>query len=78
MKEKIDVKKDLSNEELEFYYFLEHDFNNDSRLDGLEIFTAIKHSDLASELQTDNKNITGPKLIDLYHKEIDSYAGKST
>ena len=75
MKEKIDLKKDLSNEELEFYYFLEHDFNNDSRLDGLEIFAAIKHSDLATELQINETNITGKKLIDLHHKEIDSYAG---
>ena len=65
----------MSNEELEFYYFLEHDFNNDSRLDGLEIFSAIRHSDFATELNVDTKNLTGQKLIDAHHKEINTYAG---
>ncbi|XP_019643850.1 PREDICTED: multiple coagulation factor deficiency protein 2 homolog [Branchiostoma belcheri] len=34
---------EMSAEELEFYYFKLHDFNNDSRLDGLEILTALSH-----------------------------------
>ncbi len=50
LKEKINIKNDLSPEEIEFYYFMEHDFNNDSRLDGLEILSAIKHSELSDEI----------------------------
>lgn len=55
--------------------FREHDFNNDSRLDGLEIFAAIKHSDFANELNEEAKNLTGQHLIDAHNKEIETYAG---
>ena len=52
LKEKINIKSELSPEEIEFFYFMEHDYNNDSRLDGLEILAAIKHSALSDELDT--------------------------
>lgn len=54
----------------------EHDFNNDSRLDGLEILAAIKHSDLATDLNLETKNLSGADLKEAYHKEINYYAGK--
>lgn len=37
-----DTKK-MSPEELEFYYFKLHDFDNNTKLDGLEILQAIQH-----------------------------------
>ncbi|XP_074652976.1 multiple coagulation factor deficiency protein 2 homolog isoform X2 [Tubulanus polymorphus] len=40
------VKKDpaeMTNEELEFHYFKLHDYDNDNKLDGLEIVKAITH-----------------------------------
>ncbi|XP_064622910.1 multiple coagulation factor deficiency protein 2 homolog isoform X2 [Lineus longissimus] len=33
----------MSNEELEFHYFKLHDFDNNTRLDGLEILNALTH-----------------------------------
>ncbi|CAH1791257.1 unnamed protein product [Owenia fusiformis] len=33
----------MTAEELEFHYFKQHDFDNDSRLDGLEILSALTH-----------------------------------
>lgn len=53
----------------------EHDFNNDSRLDGLEILAAIKHSDLANDLKIDTRNLKGEELKNAYEKEINHYAG---
>ncbi|KAF4523337.1 hypothetical protein B566_EDAN013524 [Ephemera danica] len=37
-----DTKK-MSTEELEFHYFKLHDFDNNTKLDGLEILRAIQH-----------------------------------
>ncbi|KAJ1152939.1 hypothetical protein NDU88_005712 [Pleurodeles waltl] len=39
----IDLEK-LSEEELEFYYFTLHDFDQNKRLDGLEILAALRES----------------------------------
>jgi len=35
--------KEMSPEEMEFHYFKTHDFDNNSKLDGLEILQAISH-----------------------------------
>lgn len=53
----------------------EHDFNNDTKLDGLEIFSAIKHSDLANDLKVDTINLTPELTRKAHEKEINSYAG---
>ncbi|XP_046384149.1 multiple coagulation factor deficiency protein 2 homolog [Ischnura elegans] len=45
-----DTKK-MSPEELEFYYFKLHDFDNNTKLDGLEILQAIQHVMHSSEEQ---------------------------
>ncbi|XP_064603737.1 multiple coagulation factor deficiency protein 2 homolog [Liolophura sinensis] len=34
---------DMSEQELQFYYFKLHDYNNDNKLDGLELTKAITH-----------------------------------
>ncbi|CAF0898325.1 unnamed protein product [Brachionus calyciflorus] len=73
LKEKIDVKRDLTPEEIEFFYFMEHDFNNDSRLDGLEILSAIKHSDLAKDLQIDTSKIEKSKQREAFNMEVNYY-----
>lgn len=33
----------MSEQELQFYYFKLHDYNNDNKLDGLELTKAITH-----------------------------------
>ncbi|XP_071833881.1 multiple coagulation factor deficiency protein 2 homolog isoform X2 [Apostichopus japonicus] len=47
IKQHMDTDEDLSNlssEELEFRLFKLHDFDNNTKLDGLEIFSAIAHA----------------------------------
>lgn len=44
-------------------------------MDGLEILAAIKHSDMASELKIDTKNLSGIELKEAYDKEIAYYTG---
>ncbi|XP_033122245.1 multiple coagulation factor deficiency protein 2 homolog [Anneissia japonica] len=39
----IDTEAEMTNEELEFHYFKLHDFDNNTKLDGLEILSAISH-----------------------------------
>ncbi|XP_071962515.1 multiple coagulation factor deficiency protein 2 homolog [Antedon mediterranea] len=39
----IDIEEKMSDEELEFHYFKLHDFDNNTKLDGLEILNAISH-----------------------------------
>ncbi|RNA17205.1 multiple coagulation factor deficiency 2 -like protein [Brachionus plicatilis] len=73
LKEKIDLKKELSTEEIEFFYFMEHDFNNDSRLDGLEILSAIKHSDFAKDLKIDSQSMNRDKMREAFDMEIKYY-----
>jgi hypothetical protein len=34
---------DMTDEELEFHYFKLHDYDNNNKLDGLEIALALKH-----------------------------------
>lgn len=60
-----------------FFTNREHDFNNDTKLDGLEIFSAIKHSDLASDLKVDTTNMDPIQARKAHEKEINYYAGKS-
>ncbi|XP_072030260.1 multiple coagulation factor deficiency protein 2 homolog [Amphiura filiformis] len=36
-------EEDMTDEELEFHYFKLHDFDNNTKLDGLEILAAISH-----------------------------------
>ena len=48
----------------------EHDFNKDSRLDGLEILAAIEHSDMAHELSIVTANLTGDALKEATRKEL--------
>ncbi|XP_038076050.1 multiple coagulation factor deficiency protein 2 homolog [Patiria miniata] len=36
-------EEDMTDEELEFHYFKLHDFDNNTKLDGLEILAAINH-----------------------------------
>jgi chloramphenicol 3-O-phosphotransferase len=57
-------------------YKREHDFNNDSRLDGLEILSAIKHSDLAHDFQVDMSKMTQDEIEKATEKEINHYTGK--
>ena len=75
LKNKIDLEREISTEELEFYYFFEHDFNNDSRLDGLEILAAIKHSELGHEMETITANLTGHALKEAHSNELRDYTG---
>jgi hypothetical protein len=42
-------------------------------LDGLEILSAIKHSDLASDLKVDTKNLYGEELRKAHEKELKYY-----
>ncbi|XP_013395921.1 multiple coagulation factor deficiency protein 2 homolog [Lingula anatina] len=41
----------LTPEELEFHYFKLHDFDNNSRLDGLEILSALTHFSAREEME---------------------------
>jgi len=34
---------EMSPEELQFHYFKVHDYNNDNRLDGIELISALTH-----------------------------------
>ena len=56
----------------------EHDFNNDTKLDGLEILSAIKHSDLAHDLKVDTTNMTPEQAKKAYDNEINNYVGIKT
>ncbi|XP_074652968.1 multiple coagulation factor deficiency protein 2 homolog isoform X1 [Tubulanus polymorphus] len=65
------VKKDpaeMTNEELEFHYFKLHDYDNDNKLDGLEIVKAITHynADRSSSSENqDTKSYTDNELSEL-------------
>jgi len=37
------VDENMSDDELQFHYFKLHDYNNDNRLDGIELISAITH-----------------------------------
>ena len=44
LKEMVDKPKDqMTEEELEFHYFKLHDYDNNNKLDGVEIVKAITH-----------------------------------
>jgi len=45
LKEQINVNQDkpMSNEDLQFHYFKVHDSDNDDKLDGIELATAMAH-----------------------------------
>ena len=58
-----------------FVSLREHDFNNDSHLDGLEILAAIKHSELAHELSVETANLTDEALKKATEKELGVYTG---
>jgi hypothetical protein len=45
-------------------------------LDGLEILSAMKHSNLATELEIDTKNLNPEELKKAYDKEMAYYTGK--
>lgn len=44
--------------------------------DGLEILSAIKHSDLANDLKIETKNLSEEELKKAREKEINYYTGK--
>ncbi|KAJ4429979.1 multiple coagulation factor deficiency protein 2 homolog [Periplaneta americana] len=50
---KVDTRK-MTPEELEFHYFKLHDFDNNTKLDGLEILQAIHHTVHYNEEQAEN------------------------
>ncbi len=60
---------------MEFYYFMEHDYNNDTRLDGLEILAAVKHSSLGDEINS-NITIANGTRKENTEKELNIYTGK--
>lgn len=37
-------EEEMTDEELQFHYFKLHDYNDDNRLDGCEIFKAMSHA----------------------------------
>lgn len=57
------------------FFFREHDFNNDTKLDGLEILAAIKHSDMAHEASSKTANLTGEALKIANAEELREYSG---
>ena len=36
-------KEEMTEEELQFHYFKVHDYNNDNKLDGIELISALTH-----------------------------------
>lgn len=54
----------LTNEELEFYYFQVHDTDRNSKLDGLEILQAIYHT--VHQETTDDNNLENKDNFDYY------------
>lgn len=58
------------------YIYREHDSNNDTKLDGLEMLNAIRHSDIASEIRVDTKNMTDVEAKEANEIELAYYAGK--
>lgn len=44
----------MTDEELEFHYFQLHDFDNNTKLDGLEILQAIQHTAHAHDENTED------------------------
>lgn len=69
------VEPDLSNlsdEELEFYYFQVHDTDRNSKLDGLEILQAILHT----SNHVNNEDLTESNDIIDNNDDFDYYVGK--
>jgi len=73
LREQINLDRKLTPEELELYYFIEHDFNKDLKLDGIEILAAIKHSDLASELLVNSTNMNATEMKMAFDTELSYY-----
>ncbi|XP_044729157.1 multiple coagulation factor deficiency protein 2 homolog [Chrysoperla carnea] len=56
----------MTDEELEFHYFQLHDFDNNTKLDGLEILQAIQHTAHAHDENTeDNTDVENSNENDL-------------
>ncbi len=68
-KANIDLE-DASNKELGFFFFTEHDYNNDNKLDGLELFKAVTHYMEPYTISTKKKRELGsPEKIAAHVKE---------
>jgi hypothetical protein len=39
----IDQKDDYTEEEMQFHYFKSHDYDNNNKLDGIELISALTH-----------------------------------
>ncbi|XP_071794871.1 multiple coagulation factor deficiency protein 2 homolog isoform X2 [Asterias amurensis] len=71
-------EKDMNDEELEFHYFKLHDFDNNTKLDGLEILAAISHAmgyeadkSKNAEAAAEDRNIYYAAMIDQVLSEDD-------
>ncbi|KAL4238387.1 hypothetical protein ACF0H5_003096 [Mactra antiquata] len=69
LKDEINVKQNMSPEEMEFHYFRLHDTNNDTHLDGIEIWQAMAHMLPVPELQLHEKLGKSKEQIELMMEE---------
>lgn len=56
--------EDMSDDELEFHYFKLHDFDNNTKLDGLEILNAIQHTAHNSAGHEDEEHAASSPILD--------------
>ena len=66
LKDQTDIDVDaLSDEELHFYYFLLHDYDDNKKLDGLEMYHAMEHND-------NNADFTEEEIVELVDYILDN------
>ncbi|XP_021366738.1 multiple coagulation factor deficiency protein 2 homolog, partial [Mizuhopecten yessoensis] len=55
LKDQINTDRQMTPQEMEFHYFRLHDTNNDTKLDGLEILSALTHMVPAVKIKDNEK-----------------------
>ncbi|EFN86199.1 Multiple coagulation factor deficiency protein 2-like protein [Harpegnathos saltator] len=65
----------MTDQEIEFHYFKVHDFDNNIKLDGLEILHAVQHTLHEKELEDDDDNKKDkhdlPSIVGLIDRALD-------
>ena len=71
--------EDASNEELGFFFFTEHDYNKDNKLDGLELLHAVTHYMEPYTMSDERKKELGtPDKIAAHMKEVSHNRNEDT
>ncbi|XP_060069034.1 putative uncharacterized protein DDB_G0271606 [Ylistrum balloti] len=76
LKDQINTNRQMTPQEMEFHYFRLHDTNNDTKLDGLEILSALSHMVPMSKIKDNEKIGKTEEQLQLMQQERSEQAIK--